>query len=93
MFEFVPNFSYPLGTDPVKKLTLASSNLAQTLNYWHGLLGLTIVEEKENRATLACAPSQMQLEFVDIGMLKICIYIYILLVEAGLLNSENSAKY
>ncbi|CAG0898109.1 unnamed protein product [Darwinula stevensoni] len=53
--------------DPVKKLTLASSNLAETLNYWHGLLGLTIVEEKEKRATLAYAPSQMKLEFVDIG--------------------------
>lgn len=49
------------------KVTLSSSNLSRTTDYWKKLLNLTVLEEKEKSVTLGYGPNQVEIEFVDIG--------------------------
>lgn len=54
-------------SDPVQKLTLSSSNLKRTLDYWNGILGMKICEQKNGLALLGYGDTQTKLEFKDIG--------------------------
>ncbi|CAM1320957.1 GLOD4 (predicted) [Pycnogonum litorale] len=53
--------------DPVKKVTVASSNLAQSVDYWNKLCGMKLYEKTEKCAVLGYADSQCKLELCDIG--------------------------
>ena len=56
-------------SDPVQKVTLACSDLSQSLEYWIGLLGLEVYEKSEdNTVTLGYAETQAKLELKDIGL-------------------------
>jgi len=57
----------PTDSDPIQKLTLASSNIQQSLAYWNGLLGLDVYEKKPKSATFAFSSNQAKLEISDIG--------------------------
>ncbi|XP_066995904.1 glyoxalase domain-containing protein 4 [Anabrus simplex] len=59
--------SQPTNEDPVKKVTLASSNLANTIEYWNGILQLKIYEQTDTSVLLGFADNQAKLEFRDIG--------------------------
>jgi len=53
--------------DPVKKVTLASSDLNKSVDYWSRLCGMKVYEQQEKSAVLGYGDSQCKLEFVDIG--------------------------
>ncbi|KOB68343.1 Cytosolic juvenile hormone binding protein 36 kDa subunit [Operophtera brumata] len=57
----------PVDKDPVVKVSLASSNLAKSLEYWNGLLGLKIFEKAAKSVLLGFSDNQAKLELVDIG--------------------------
>lgn len=57
----------PTNEDPVQKVTLSSSNLKRTLDYWNGILGMKIYEQSNGSALLGFGDSQAKLEFKDIG--------------------------
>ncbi|XP_018320343.1 glyoxalase domain-containing protein 4 [Agrilus planipennis] len=64
---FITDEPQPLDKDPVQKVTLASSNLSNTLKYWHDILGLNVFEKTEKCAVLGFNDTQTKLEFQDIG--------------------------
>ncbi|XP_046680474.1 glyoxalase domain-containing protein 4 isoform X3 [Homalodisca vitripennis] len=64
---FLVDEPQPTDRDPVEKVTLSSSNLARTLAYWNGILGLKIFSQDKDKAVLGFAESQAKLEFKDIG--------------------------
>lgn len=53
--------------DPVQKVTLASSNLVNSLKYWNEILGLKIFEKTEKSILLGFDENQAKLELQDIG--------------------------
>ncbi|XP_061162559.1 glyoxalase domain-containing protein 4-like [Saccostrea echinata] len=53
--------------DPVKKVTLASSNLKKSLDYWSTLCEMKIYSQDDKSAVLGYGDNQCKLEFVDIG--------------------------
>lgn len=57
----------PSEGDPVKKVTLASSNLQKSVDYWNRLCGMKIYEQQEKSAVLGYDDTQCKLELVDIG--------------------------
>jgi len=57
----------PTSTDPVLKVTLASSNLLKSINYWNGILGLKIFERTDNSALFGFKDNESKLELQDIG--------------------------
>ncbi|XP_026494974.1 glyoxalase domain-containing protein 4 [Vanessa tameamea] len=57
----------PVDKDPVVKVSLASSNLAKSIDYWNGLLTLKIFEKSNKSVLLGFSEDQAKLEFVDIG--------------------------
>lgn len=54
-------------TDPVVKVSLASSNLEKSIAYWNGLLSLKIFEKSPKSVILGFGADQAKLELVDIG--------------------------
>lgn len=58
----------PSDKDPVVKVILASSNLEKTIEYWNGLLGLTVFSKdtKQRRVVLGFDENQAKLEFQEI---------------------------
>jgi len=64
---FLVDEPQPTDKDPVEKVTLSSSNLANTLEYWNGILGLKIFSQEKDKAVLGFSESQAKLEFLDIG--------------------------
>lgn len=58
---------YILFLDPVEKVTLASSNLSESIKYWNGLLGLDIFEKSEKSVTVGFDKNEAKLELLDIG--------------------------
>ncbi|XP_058139772.2 glyoxalase domain-containing protein 4 [Dasypus novemcinctus] len=60
---YLQNHSLPQ-SDPVLKVTLAVSDLQNSLNYWSNLLGMTVYEkdEEKQRALLGYADNQCKLE-------------------------------
>lgn len=57
----------PLQGDPVKKVTLASSNLNRSIDFWKRLCGMSIYEQTEKSAVLGYDDKQCKLELIDIG--------------------------
>ncbi|XP_023019802.1 glyoxalase domain-containing protein 4 [Leptinotarsa decemlineata] len=57
----------PTTTDPVQKVTLASSNLAKSIEYWNGILGLNIFEKTDNSVTVGFKENEAKLELIDVG--------------------------
>lgn len=57
----------PSDRDPIEKVTLASSNLNKTINYWNGLLGLKLVQKSAKSVSVSFGDNQCVLEFKDIG--------------------------
>lgn len=53
-------------SDPVKKVTLASSNLEKTVDYWTRLLEMKVYNRTNNAVVLGYEDNQCQLEFVKI---------------------------
>lgn len=53
--------------DPVVKVTLASSNLERSVNYWNKLLNLQIFDTGDKTAVLGFDKNQTLLELKDIG--------------------------
>jgi hypothetical protein len=68
-----------LVTDPVEKVTLASSNLQRSIDYWNGILGLKIYSQSNKKVVLGFADSQTKLELEDIGKIILlfswCLYL------------------
>lgn len=54
-------------TDPVKKISLASSNLQNSVKYWNETLGLKLLKKEEKSALFTFDEKQTSLELVDIG--------------------------
>uniref|UniRef100_A0A8C5LYF1 Glyoxalase domain-containing protein n=1 Tax=Leptobrachium leishanense TaxID=445787 RepID=A0A8C5LYF1_9ANUR len=56
-------------TDPVKKVTLAVSNLQTSISYWSGLLGMTIYDKEDTKKNdlLGYADNQCKLDLQDIS--------------------------
>lgn len=61
-------------SDPVEKVTLASSNLASSISYWNSILGLKIFSQDKEKAVLGFHESQAKLEFFDIGKVQDIIF-------------------
>jgi lactoylglutathione lyase len=53
--------------DPVKQVSLASSNLSRSVDFWHRLCGMKIYSQSEKTAILGFGDNQCKLELVDIG--------------------------
>ncbi|XP_077300340.1 glyoxalase domain-containing protein 4 [Arctopsyche grandis] len=64
---FILEEPQPTDSDPVTKVTLACSNIQQTLAYWNGLLQLDLYGKKPKSAVFGFGANQAKLEFVDIG--------------------------
>ncbi|CAK1581743.1 unnamed protein product [Parnassius mnemosyne] len=64
---FIIDKPQPIDKDPVIKVSLSSSNLTRSVEYWNGLLNLKIFEKKEKSVVLGYAEDQAKLELVDIG--------------------------
>ncbi|XP_013196192.1 glyoxalase domain-containing protein 4 [Amyelois transitella] len=64
---FIIDKPQPVDKDPIIKVSLASSNLARSIAYWNGLLGLKIFEKAEKSVLLGFGEDQAKLELVDIG--------------------------
>ena len=66
---------YICATDPVKKVTLASSDLEKSVNYWSGLLQMKVHEKSDNKAVLGFGDDQAKLELLAIGRIYSHVYI------------------
>lgn len=54
-------------SDPVLKVTLASSNLKNSIDYWNGILGLKIFEQGDKNVVFGFDDKQAKLEAIDNG--------------------------
>lgn len=66
---YLINEPQPADTDPVQKVSLASTNLTETIEYWHKTLKMKIYEQDDvkKRAVFGFADNQAKLEFQEIG--------------------------
>lgn len=64
---FIIDEKQPTDRDPVVKVTLASSNLQKSLDYWNGILGLKIFEKSDKTAVFGFNENEAKLELQDIG--------------------------
>lgn len=51
----------------MEKVTLASSNLLKSINYWNGILGLVIFDRSEDTVLLGFQENDAKLELKNIG--------------------------
>ena len=63
---FITEESQPLDRDPVEKVTLACSNLAKSLEYWNGILGLNIFDTTNKSAVIGFNDNEAKLELQEI---------------------------
>lgn len=49
------------------KVSLASSNLSNSIHYWNEILGLKIFNQTQSSVVVGFADNQAKLELVDIG--------------------------
>lgn len=63
---FIVNENIQANEDPVQKVTLASSNIQKTIEYWNGLLKLKIFQQDDKSATFGFNDQQAKLEFHQI---------------------------
>lgn len=59
--------SQPQNSDPVQKVTLASSDLQKSIEYWNGILGLKIFNKTDKSVVLGFSDTQTKLELQQIG--------------------------
>lgn len=64
---FIIDEPQPTDRDPVEKVTLASSNLANSVKYWNTILGLTIFDQSKDTVLLGFKENEAKLELKDIG--------------------------
>ncbi|KAJ3643936.1 hypothetical protein Zmor_026616 [Zophobas morio] len=57
----------PTDRDPVEKVTLSSSNLSKSVDYWNGILGLTIYNKTDKSVLLGFKDNEAKLELENIG--------------------------
>lgn len=57
----------PKDKDPVQKVTVASSNLANSIKFWNDVLGLSIFEQTSESVIVGFDKDQAKLELRDIG--------------------------
>ncbi|XP_055892718.1 glyoxalase domain-containing protein 4-like isoform X1 [Biomphalaria glabrata] len=57
----------PTQGDPVKKVSLSTSNLKKSLDYWTRLCGMQIFSKESHSVTLGYDESQCKLELIDVG--------------------------
>ncbi|XP_076364189.1 uncharacterized protein LOC143253755 isoform X2 [Tachypleus tridentatus] len=69
---FLINDSQPQEKDPVQKVTLASSNLKKSLDFWHGLLDMKIYSQEEKTAVLGYGDNQDGHEICFVGNEAFC---------------------
>lgn len=67
-------------SDPVQKVSLTSSNLAQSIAYWNGLLTLKIFQQTDKTVLLGFSENQAKLELVDIGQYKFWLQLFFILL-------------
>lgn len=56
----------PSDRDPVLRVTLASSNLPKSLDYWNGILGLKIFDKTDKTALVGFKENETKLELKEI---------------------------
>lgn len=59
----------PRDRDPVEKVTLSCSNLQNSLDYWHKLLGLQVFEQSDKSVIFGFGKNEAKLELQQIGRL------------------------
>lgn len=65
---FVINEDQELNLDPVTKVALNVTNLSESKNYWHKILEMRIISEKENnKLLLTYKENQAKLELIQIN--------------------------
>ncbi|XP_037072506.1 glyoxalase domain-containing protein 4-like isoform X2 [Pollicipes pollicipes] len=57
----------PAGDDPVRRWGLACSDLARSVAYWGGIIGMTVAERAASRALLGFGGRQASLELVQLS--------------------------
>ncbi|XP_060527847.1 ionotropic receptor 40a-like [Cylas formicarius] len=62
---FIIDAPQPTGEDPVQKVTLASSSLSKSINYWNGILGLTIFDRTDKSVLVGFDQNQAKLELKE----------------------------
>lgn len=65
--NYAISYSKMVFLDPVEKVTLASSNLQKSVNYWNKVLGLKIVNQCDKSVVVGFDENQAKLELTDIG--------------------------
>ncbi|XP_078491926.1 glyoxalase domain-containing protein 4-like [Ciona intestinalis] len=66
-YKFVLEDKQQTATDPVQKVTLASSNLSRSIDYWTKIAGMTVFEQSDKEATLGFCKEQAKVGLHDIG--------------------------
>lgn len=61
------NEPQPTATDPVVKVSLSSTNLENTTNYWRDILGAKVIENSEKNAAFQFKNDYFILEFILIN--------------------------
>lgn len=61
------NESQPLDRDPVESVSLSSSNLQRSIDYWQRILKLNVFEKNEKSVVLGFDKDQAKLKIEDIG--------------------------
>ncbi|CAH0390606.1 unnamed protein product [Bemisia tabaci] len=64
---FLLNEEQPTNKDPVEKVTLASTDLKKSIEYWNKTLGLKLYENDSSHAIVGFADDQAKLELKAIG--------------------------
>jgi len=65
-FEII-NESQPTDRDPVESVTLNSSSLKKSIEYWNGILGLQIFKQTDKTVLLGFKENEAKLQLYDIG--------------------------
>lgn len=63
---FIKDEPQPTDADPIEKVTIACSSLAKSLDYWNGILGLTVFDKSEKSATIGFNANGAKLELREI---------------------------
>jgi len=63
---FIIDEPQPIDRDPVIKVSLACSNLQNSINYWNGLLEMKLFEKSENKVLLGYKENETLIEFIQL---------------------------
>lgn len=66
-YKFILRNAEAKGHDPVEKVTLACSNLKESLDYWTTIAGMKIFSQQDSIAVIGFNDDQAKLELKDIG--------------------------